>query len=59
MRMIHKVVLGGAAITQLALLYLTYRTGCQQGVDVTKKVVHKYAPEVHDVISEIMNSDRK
>lgn len=59
MRMIHKVVLGGAAIAQLALLYLTYRTGCQQGVDVTKKVVHKYAPETYDAISEIINSDRK
>ena len=55
MRATFKAGLVIMSLTQLALLYLTYRMGCQQGVHVTEKVIHKYAPETHKLITDILN----
>ena len=55
MRATFKAGLVITSLTQLALLYLTYRIGCQQGVHVTEKVIHKYAPETHKLITDILN----
>lgn len=55
MRAKIKAELVVTALAQVALLYLTYRIGCQQGVHVTEKVVHKYAPDTHKLITDILN----
>lgn len=55
MRAKIKAELVVTALAQVALLYVTYRIGCQQGVHVTEKVVHKYAPETHKLITDILN----
>ena len=50
--------IGITAVIGIVGSVIAYRCGCQHGVDVTEKVVHKYAPEVHKVISQVVNSKK-
>ena len=59
MKTTNRVLLGGMIVLANLVLYGIYRVGCQQGVDVAERFVHKYEPEAHDRLTSMMTDSQE
>ena len=52
------VGIGVTAIIGIVGSIVAYRCGCQHGVDVAEKIVKEYAPETHELITNLVESKK-